>query len=192
MPPAPGKLIVLSGPSGAGKTTLRDRLLQLVAGKVERSVSATTRRPRPGERDGVDYHFLSGEEFQRRQAAGEFLECAEVYPGLWYGTPQSEVAPRLAAGKSVVLEIDVAGCRQVLRYDPSAVTIFVRPVSLEELERRLRARQTEDEASLTRRLATARAEMEAATAYQYHVVNDNLDRAAAELEDIVKKVTSGE
>ena len=192
MPPRPGKLIVLSGPSGAGKTTLRDCLLKAEAGRLQLSVSATTRKPRPGEADGTDYHFISNEEFRRRRDAGEFLECAEVYPDLWYGTLKSEVAPRLAAGKSVVLEIDVAGCRQVLSHDPAAVTIFIRPVSLEELERRLRARRTEDESSLARRLETARAEMAAAASYQHHVINDDLDRAAAELRNIVKKVTSCE
>jgi guanylate kinase len=192
MPSAPGKLIVLSGPSGAGKTTLRDRLLKRNSDQIERSVSATTRQPRPGEVDGVDYHFLTAEEFQRRRAAGEFLESAQVYPDLWYGTLKSEVATRLAAGKSVLLEIDVQGCRQVVGQNPAAVTIFVQPVSLEELERRLRERRTEDAASLARRLDTARQEMAAAASYHYRVVNEDLDRASEELQNIIRKVTSGE
>jgi guanylate kinase len=136
------RLIVISGPSGAGKTTIARRLFERCP-KLVASVSATTRPPRPSEQDGVNYHFLSPEEFEQKRQAGEFLESFEVFgSGYWYGTLKSEVAPRLAEGKWVVLEIDVQGTLAVLRQYPEATTIFVEPGSLEELERRLRGRQT--------------------------------------------------
>jgi guanylate kinase len=183
-----GKLIVISGPSGAGKTTLLKRLFQDPAvPALCHSVSATTRRARPGEVDGVDYHFLSPEEFARRREADEFLECFEVFGrGDWYGTLKDEVAPRIAAGKWVVLEIDVQGTLAVLRHYPDAVTIFIEPISLADLERRLRLRGTETEAAIARRLETARRELEQAHLYRYRVTNDDLDRAAAELSAILK------
>lgn len=183
MPDAPrGKLIVVSGPSGAGKTTLLKRMFSDSGLPLELSVSATTRSPRPGEVDGVDYHFLTPAEFERRRQAGDFLECFEVFGrGDWYGTLQSEVAPRLAAGKWVVLEIDVQGTLAVLRHYPDAVTIFIAPISPEDLELRLRLRGTETEAALQKRLATARRELEQAHLYRHRVTNDDLDRAAAEL-----------
>jgi guanylate kinase len=150
------------------------------------SVSATTRQPRPGELDHQDYHFLTPEEFVRRRDRGDFLECAEVYNrGVWYGTLESEVGPRLAAGKWVVLEIDVEGTRSVLKRYPNALTIFVRPESIDELERRLRARGTESEAALQRRLEVARGELAAADIYRYQVTNQNVDRAVDEILDIL-------
>ena len=149
-----GRVIIISGPSGAGKTTLLKELLAR-CDRLVPSVSATTRAPRPGEVNGRDYHFLSDEEFQRRRRHGEFLECAEVFNrGSWYGTLTDEVAPRLAAGKWVVLEIDAQGTLAVLQRYPDAVTIFVQPETLEELERRLRKRGTESEAALQRRLGS--------------------------------------
>jgi guanylate kinase len=179
---AAGKLIVISGPSGAGKTTLLKRMYSECSAPLVAGVSATTRRPRPGETDGVDYHFISPEEFARRRAAGEFLECFEVFGrGDWYGTLQSEVAPRLAAGKWVVLEIDVQGTFAVLQQYPLALTIFIRPSSIEELERRLRARGTETPEAIARRLETARRELMQAGAYRYHVVNDDVETAVGEL-----------
>lgn len=177
-----GKLIVISGPSGAGKTTLLKRMYAECSAPLVAGVSATTRRPRPGETDGVDYHFISLEEFARRREAGEFLECFEVFGrGDWYGTLQSEVAPRLAAGKWVVLEIDVQGTFAVLQHYPDAVTIFIRPSSIEELERRLKARGTETADAIARRLETARRELMQAGAYRYHVVNDDVETAVGEL-----------
>lgn len=183
---APGKLVVISGPSGAGKTTLLKRLYASCPLPLTASVSATTRPPRPGETDGVDYHFLSREDFTRRREAGEFLECFEVYQrGDWYGTLKSEVAPSLAVGKWVVLEIDVQGTLAVLEHYPDALTIFVRPRSVEELERRLRQRGTESEAALERRLDVARRELSFIDRYRYQVVNDDIDRAVQELCEIL-------
>jgi guanylate kinase len=185
---SPGKLIVVSGPSGSGKTTLLARLLTNPPGPVIHAVSATTRPPRPGERHGVDYYFLTQEEFDRRKAVGEFLECFEVFGrGHWYGTLRSEVAPSLAAGKWVILEIDVNGMMAVVREYPQAVTIFVRPGSLEDLQRRLTERGTETPAAIERRLAESRREMSFADRYQYQVVNDDLEHAVGELARILKQ-----
>ena len=193
MPPTErGQLIVISGPSGAGKTTLLKRLFEECPALVA-SVSATTRSPRPGETDGEDYHFVSNEEFQRRREAGEFLECFEVFAsGTWYGTLESEVAPSLAAGKSIILEIDVQGTMAVLQRYPQAITIFVHPSStdnadedLQEIERRLRSRGTESEQSIQRRLAVARRELESSRQYQYQVVNDDVERAMQEIREII-------
>jgi guanylate kinase len=181
-----GKLIIVSGPSGAGKTTLLKRMFSDGTHPLTLSVSATTRKPRPGEEDGKDYHFLTLEEFTRRREAGEFLECFEVFGrGDWYGTLQSEVAPRLQAGNWVVLEIDVQGTLAVLQHYPDAVTIFIEPISVTDLERRLRLRGTETEAAIQRRLETARRELAQADFYRHRVINDDLDRAAAELAQIL-------
>lgn len=180
--PTGGKLIIISGPSASGKTTLMAKLFQRAPGPLTASVSATTRPPRPGEVDGRHYHFLSPEEFERRRKNGEFLECFEVYGrGYWYGTLRSEVDAGLKAGRWVVLEIDVHGALQVLERFPDAVTIFVHPGSLAELERRLRGRGTEQEADIQRRLATARDELQYISRYRHEVINDNLERAVDEI-----------
>ena len=184
--PTRGTLIVISGPSGAGKTTLLKKLFERCPGLLT-SVSATTRPPRPGERHGVDYYFLTPEEFQRRSSAGEFLECYEVFGrGYWYGTLTSEVAPSLEAGKSIVLEVDVQGAMAVVQRYSEAITIFVHPSSPEELERRLRGRGTESEESIQRRLEVARRELACADRYQYQVINDDVDRAVQEICDIIR------
>ncbi len=180
--PSPGKLIIISGPSASGKTTLLSKLFERRPGPLVASVSATTRPPRPGEEDGRHYHFLSPDEFRRRRERGDFLESFEVYGrGYWYGTLKNEVAAGLNAGQWVVLEIDVHGALEVLKSFPDAVTIFVHPGSPDELERRLRGRGTEQEADIQRRLATANEELKYLHRYKHEVINDNLERAVDEL-----------
>lgn len=183
---AHGKLVVLSGPSGAGKSTVLDALADRFGGNLRLAVSATTRPPRPAEIDGKDYHFLSRDEFDRRRTAGEFLECFEVFGrGHWYGTLTSEVNPFLDAGRWVILEIDVDGAREVLRKHPDATTIFLRPSSTEEIERRLRSRGTENEEAVARRLSVARRELALASTYDYTVINDQVAEAVAEVVSIL-------
>jgi len=173
-----GRLIIVSGPSGSGKTTLLERLFAECPLPLVASVSATTRPMRKGELDGHHYHFLTREEFARRRQAGEFLECCEVHQnGDWYGTLKSEVAPRLAEGRWVVLEIDVQGANAVLQHYPQAVTMFVRLHSLDELEQRLRKRGTESEEAIQRRLASARRELASIAMYQHEIINDDIDQA---------------
>lgn len=184
----PGRLVVLSGPSGAGKSTILERVIARFGGRLRLSVSATTRPPRPGEREGIHYYFLTPEEFQRRREAGEFLECCEVFGrGHWYGTLHAEVGPSLAEGKWVLLEVDVEGARHVLDDYPEAISIFVRPSSLEELERRLRARGTEAEEAVQRRLGVARRELAEAGRYQHQVINDAVEHAVAHISQILEE-----
>ncbi len=177
-----GKLVVFSGPSGAGKTTVLRKVFEQCRRPLVPSVSATTRPPRPGERDGVDYHFLDEGEFQSRRQRGEFLECFQVFGrGHWYGTLSSEVNAALAARKWVVLEIDVQGALAVMEQFPDAMTFFIEPESVEELERRLRGRGTETEDAIRRRLARARDEMAMAERYRFRITNEQVDRAAEEI-----------
>jgi guanylate kinase len=181
-----GRLVVVSGPSGAGKTTVMRRVFERCGLPLVASVSATTRAARPGEADAVDYHFLTKQEFQVRRKRGEFLECFEVFEGgHWYGTLRSEVTSGLAAGKWVVLRIDVQGALCIMQQFPDAVTIFVQPSSLDELQRRLRGRGTETEEVIQRRLREAQRELGLADRYRYQVVNDDLDRAAEQICDIL-------
>jgi len=180
------KLVVLSGPSGVGKSTVLRRVLERFPQRLRLSVSATTRPPRPGERDGVDYHFLAPEEFARRREAGEFLECFEVFGrGHWYGTLLSEVTPSGPGPKWVILDIDVDGAAKVRKRYPGVLSIFLHPGSEQELERRLRARGTESEEAVQRRLQVARREIERAPEYQYTVINDSLDTAVERISDIL-------
>ena len=183
----PGKLVVVSGPSGVGKSTVVREVIAACEGRLKKSVSATTRPPRPGEVDGGDYHFISDAEFRRRREAGEFLECVEVFGrGHWYGTLWTEVRSSLTAGKWVLLEIDVDGAADVLRQFPEAVTIFIRPESLEELERRLRSRKTDSEEAIRRRLAVARHELQLADRYEHQVVNVTVPDAVRSICEILQ------
>jgi len=172
----PGRLVVVSGPSGSGKSTLVRRVLARPEVAVRLSISATTRAPRPGEEPGRDYFFLSREAFEEARARGEFLETAEVHGNL-YGTPAGPVRADLEAGRCVLLEIDVQGALIVRERVPSALLVFIQTPSLDELEVRLRARATDDEATIARRLANARRELEQTTRYDKQLMNANLDQA---------------
>ncbi len=181
-----GKIVILSGPSGVGKSTVRRLLLERAPVPLVRSVSVTTRPPRPEERDGVDYYFLTPEEFARRKVAGDFLECFQIFGGHWYGTLREEVERHLRAGRWVLLEIDVQGASQVMAIYPEAVSIFLLPPSLEELKHRLTQRGTEDAFSANERLARATQELKFANHYRYQVVNDNLDDVVNQIREILK------
>jgi guanylate kinase len=174
---------VLSSPSGGGKTTIAKRLLG-TRGDVGYSISATTRAPRAGERDGVDYHFMACDEFERRRDAGEFAEWAK-YNGHLYGTLRRELERVAVAGKHAVLDIDVEGARQLRSSVPSGVHVFVLPPSAEVLAARLKGRNSETPEQVRRRLEHAAAEIAAAGEYDYIVVNDDLDAAVRQVEAII-------
>jgi guanylate kinase len=175
--------LILSSPSGAGKTSIARRLLA-TRPDVGYSVSCTTRHPRDGEREGKDYYFLSVAEFMQRQQQGEFAEWAEVHGNL-YGTLRSEVARVLATGRHVIMDIDVKGATQFRASFPDAVLVFVLPPSAEALLDRLRNRKSETAETLTARLVSALVELRAVQAYHYVVVNDELDRAVADVAGIL-------
>jgi guanylate kinase len=177
------RVFVITGPSGVGKGTLI-RLLRERIPELALSVSATTRAPRAGEEDGVDYHFLSDEEFTRAVDEGAFVEWAQ-YSGRRYGTLRSELERHLAQGRPVVLEIEVQGARQVREALPEAVQIFIEPPDREALRQRLIGRGTDDPDAIARRMAVAEEELDAAGEFQFRVCNDRLDSAVARLVDIV-------
>lgn len=178
------KVFVITGPSGVGKGTLIRALLERCP-TLELSISATTRQPREGERNGVDYYFLSPEEFDRRRDERDFLEFAP-YSGNHYGTLRSEVDRRLEAGHSVVLEIEVQGAQQVRQSKPDSVQIFIAPPDESVLRERLRGRGTDSPEAIDRRLKTAEQELAQQDDFDYRIVNDDLDAAATELESIVR------
>jgi len=177
------RVFVITGPSGVGKGTLIRGLMERVP-QLQLSVSATTRAPRPGERDGVEYHFLTREEFERRVAAGEFVEHAD-YAGRSYGTLRSELEDRVRAGVPVVLEIEVQGARQVRESVPGAVQVFIAPPSLDALRTRLIGRGTDDPTEVERRLRVAEQELSAQREFAHVVVNDRLEDALERLATIV-------
>jgi guanylate kinase len=178
------RLFVVSAPSGAGKTTLCSRLLERFP-DLAYSISHTTRAPRPGEREGRDYFFVSRDQFLEMIDQGRLLEYAEVF-GRYYGTSRKFVVDRLRSGQGVLADVDVAGARQIKNNYPDAVLIFIVPPTLAELERRLRNRGTESEADLSRRLNEARRELEVRDLYDYLVVNDEVDRAVDDLAAVVR------
>ncbi|MGO9248540.1 MAG: guanylate kinase [Solirubrobacteraceae bacterium] len=180
------RVFVITGPSGVGKGTLIRGLMERLGGRaqLELSVSATTRAPRPGERDGVEYHFLTRDEFDRRVGAGEFVEHAD-YAGRSYGTLRSELEDRVRAGVPVVLEIEVQGARQVRESVPNAVQVFIAPPSLDALRTRLIGRGTDDPEEVERRLRVAEQELTAQPEFAHVVVNDRLEDALERLAEIV-------
>jgi len=178
------RVFVITGPSGVGKGTLIRALRERVP-EIELSVSATTREPRPGERDAVDYHFLGRDRFDERIAAGDFLEWAE-YSGNRYGTLRSEVEGRTERGAPVVLEIEVQGARQVRETMPDAIRIFIEPPDADELRARLETRGTDDAETIDRRLEVAARELRAKDEFSHRVLNDEVERASNELAGIVR------
>ena len=178
-----GRIIVLAAPSGAGKTSLVHELLHRVP-NLKFSVSHTTRPRRETEVDGEDYQFVRQDEFRQMIDEGAFLEYAEVF-GHWYGTSREHVETLLTAGHTVVLEIDWQGARQICEAVPAATSVFILPPSLAELDRRLRGRATDSEATIKRRLAEAFSDMTHWTEFNYVLINDDLEQAAAELAAIV-------
>lgn len=176
---------MISGPSGGGKTTVVERLRRAMS-RLVRSVSVTTRPPRPGEREGRDYWFVSLKTFREMQRAGQFLEWAKVH-GAYYGTPKRPTMRALSQGRNVVLSIDVQGARQIQRaLGVRAVLIFLAPPSMRHLRQRLMHRRTETPAAIRRRLAAAKRELACATRYDYTIVNDRLDRAIKEVKAAIR------
>ncbi len=181
-----GLLIILSGPSGVGKGTVRKELVKDSSLELFFSVSMTTREMRPGEVDGKDYYFVSKEEFQKNIDNGNLLEWAE-FVGNRYGTPKDKVEEMREQGKNVFLEIETKGTATVLAKCPDAISIFLMPPSMEALEARIRGRRTEAEEVIQERLAKARAELPLATKYKYVVLNDTIERASQEIASIIKE-----
>jgi guanylate kinase len=185
-----GPLIIISGPSGVGKSELVRRLLARKNLPLHYSVSATTRLPRPGEVDGVHYHFWTKERFEEEVRAGAFLECAEVF-GRCYGTLRREVESVRERGGGVLLEIDVQGAAQVRRLCPEAVSIFLTAPSLETYEQRLRKRRSESDEAIRRRVEGAQRELACADDFDFRVVNDDLERAVTEVESTIRRHFGG-
>ncbi len=179
-----GKLFIISGPSGAGKSSLCTELLKACP-NLNLSISCTTRTPRPGEKNGKEYHFLTVEDFERQKETGAFLESALVH-GNYYGTRQSDVEALLNQGKDVLLEIDWQGAAQVAKKVPPAIRIFILPPSVEALRERLTNRGQDDDKIIQQRVAAAQAEMEHANEAQHQIINDDFDIALKQLVHLVK------
>ncbi len=178
-----GRLFVLSAPSGAGKTTLVNRLLKDVP-QIECSVSCTTRKPRAGEKEGVEYYFVNPEKFEEMKQSGEFFEYEKVH-GYFYGTPKAPLMERRNKGFNTVLDVDTRGALSVKKAFPDSLTIFLMPPSIEVLEARLRNRQTENEESLQRRLQDAKDQLLEKDKFDYVVINDDIERAYQEVLNIL-------
>ncbi|MCM1152558.1 MAG: guanylate kinase [Muribaculum sp.] len=187
-----GHIIILSAPSGTGKSTIISRLMRMPDLNLGFSISATSRQPRGEEQNGREYYFISPEEFRHRVERGEFVEWEEVYPGTCYGTLESEVERVTSDGHNLIMDIDVKGGLNVKkRYGDRAVSIFILPPSVEELERRLRGRATDSDDTIRKRLDKAEYELDFADKYDYRVTNDNLDHAVAEVASIIRKSVRG-
>lgn len=186
--PARGKIFVLSAPSGTGKSSIIAKLIERPELRLRFSISATSRKPRGTEKHGVEYYFLSNEEFKERADHGEFVEWEEVYPGTCYGTLVSEIDRICNAGYNVIMDIDVKGALNVKKcFGADALTIFILPPSKEELERRLRGRATDSEETIAKRLAKADFELGFADKFDRRVVNDTLEHAADEVANLISK-----
>jgi guanylate kinase len=180
-----GRLFVITAPSGAGKTSLIEALMRADP-SLKLSISYTTRAPRPGEKNGVDYHFVDDAEFLAMRSRGEFLESAEVH-GYRYGTSNKVITDALARGEDMILEIDWQGARQLRGIYPGCVGIFILPPSVEELERRMRSRAQDSEAVIRRRLENAREELAHSGEFEYRIINKDFDTARQELAEIIRK-----
>ena len=186
-----GKLIIFSAPSGSGKSTIINKLMSEYGLQGRFSISATSRKPRGSEQDGVEYYFLTEEDFRRRIGEGDFLEYEEVYPGCFYGTLRSEVDRTLARGENVILDIDVQGGLNVKKiYGDRALTLFIQPPSIERLRERLERRGTDAPEVIERRLAKAETELSFAPKYDAVVVNDDLEEACRDAARVIEDFLS--
>ena len=186
-----GKLIIFSAPSGSGKSTIINKLMSEYGLRGRFSISATSRKPRGSEQDGVEYYFLTEEDFRRRISEGDFLEYEEVYPGCFYGTLRSEVDRTLAQGENVILDIDVQGGLNVKKiYGDRALTLFIQPPSIERLRERLERRGTDAPEVIERRLAKAETELAFAPKYDAVVVNDDLEEACRDAARVIEDFLS--
>lgn len=185
-----GKIIIVSAPSGCGKSTIINALMDRGIINAQFSVSATNRPPRTGEVDGINYHFLTDEQFHDAIAAGDFIEFEEVYPGRYYGTLRKEVEQRMTDGKNVILDIDVCGGVNVKKmFGNEALALFIFPPSVEELRRRLKSRGTDDEAEINRRISRAEYELGFSKEYDKTVINDDLEKAIEETGCLINDFT---
>lgn len=180
-----GKLIIISGPSGSGKSTIREQIVKNNK-NIWYSISMTTRKPRINEKNEIDYYFVTKEEFLKEIENNNFYEYAEVYKDIYYGTPKNKVEEMLNKGYDVILEIDVDGALQIKEQDKDAILIFIMPPSIEELKNRLENRKTDSKEKIKERLDKALYEISFKDKYDYIVLNDNIDKAVKELENIIK------